>query len=71
MHTPDVTAAVRAAPIPKLVAVGAHDLWPTQQHAAYARLIGARLAVYETGHSPCETAPHQLVRDMLGLFAAR
>jgi pimeloyl-ACP methyl ester carboxylesterase len=71
MHTPDVTAAVRAASIPKLVAVGAHDLWPTQQHAAYARLIGARLAVYETGHSPCETAPHQLVRDMLGLFGAR
>jgi pimeloyl-ACP methyl ester carboxylesterase len=70
MHTPDVTAAVRAASIPKLVAVGAHDLWPTAQHAAWAELIGARLAVYETGHSPCETAPHQLVRDMLAHFAS-
>jgi pimeloyl-ACP methyl ester carboxylesterase len=71
MKTPDVTAAVRAAGIPKLVAVGAHDLWPTEQHAAYADLIGADLAVYQTGHSPCETAPHQLVRDMLEHFAAR
>ena len=71
MHTPDVTAAVRAASIPKLVAVGAHDLWPTAQHAAYAALIGARLAVYETGHAPCETAPHQLVRDMLRTFSER
>lgn len=70
MHTPDVTERVRAASIPKLVAVGSHDLWPTRQHAAYAELIGARLAVYETGHSPCETAPHQLVRDMLGSFAS-
>jgi hypothetical protein len=25
--------------------------------------------VYPTGHSPCETAPHQLVRDMQALFA--
>lgn len=70
MHTPDVTDHVRVAPIPKLVAAGAHDLWPTSQHAAYAELIGARLAVYDTGHSPCETAPHQLVRDMLALYAS-
>lgn len=68
MNTPDVTALVRAAAIPKLVAVGAHDLWPTEQHAQYALAIGADLAVYQTGHSPCETAPHQLVRDMLRMF---
>jgi pimeloyl-ACP methyl ester carboxylesterase len=68
MATPDFTGAVRQAPIPKLVAVGQHDLWPTSQHAFYAERIGARIAVYRTGHSPCETAPHQLVRDMLGLF---
>lgn len=71
MRTPDVAAHVRATAIPKLVAVGAHDLWPTSQHAAYAERIGARLAVYETGHSPCETAPHQLVHDMLAIFAER
>lgn len=70
MTTPDFAEAVAAASVPKLVAVGAHDLWPTEQHSAYARRIRARLAVYATGHSPCETAPHQLVRDMLALFAA-
>jgi pimeloyl-ACP methyl ester carboxylesterase len=68
MSTPDITGIVRAAGIPKLVAVGAHDLWPTEQHADYAERIGADLAVYKTGHSPCETAPHQLVRDMLRAF---
>ena len=61
--------AVRAASVPTLVATGAHDLWPTEQYVAYARRIGAQVAVYETGHSPCETAPHQLVRDMLAMFA--
>jgi pimeloyl-ACP methyl ester carboxylesterase len=70
MHTPDVTVAVGSAAIPKLVAVGEHDLWPTAQHAAYAAKIRAGLAVYDTGHSPCETAPHQLVRDMLAHFGA-
>ena len=69
MATPDVTSAVRAVRIPKLVAVGAHDLWPSAQYAAHARRISARLALYATGHSPCETAPHQLVRDMLAVFA--
>ena len=57
-----------AAPVPKLVAVGEHDLWPRELHERFAREIGARFAVYPTGHSPCETAPHQLVRDMLALF---
>lgn len=66
---PDVRAEVAASPVPKLVAVGSHDLWPTELHAALAERIGARLVVYPTGHSPCETAPHQLARDMLALFA--
>jgi pimeloyl-ACP methyl ester carboxylesterase len=70
MHTPDLRSVVTASTIPKLVAVGEHDLWPTELHAAHATAIGARLAVYPTGHSPCETAPHQLVRDMLALFEA-
>jgi pimeloyl-ACP methyl ester carboxylesterase len=71
MTMPDVADEVAATDIPKLIAVGEQDLWPTAQHAAYAERIGARLAVYATGHAPCETAPHQLVRDMLALFAQR
>lgn len=71
MATPDFADAVAAAGIPKLIAVGEQDLWPTAQHAAYAERIGAELAVYPTGHAPCETAPHQLVRDMLRMFDAR
>ncbi|WP_420837060.1 alpha/beta fold hydrolase [Agromyces badenianii] len=69
MRTPDLRAGLTAAHVPKLVAVGEHDLWPRELHERFAREIGARLAVYPTGHSPCETAPHQLVRDMLELFA--
>lgn len=68
MATPDVRAELAATPIPKLVAVGEHDLWPHALHERSARELGARLASYSTGHSPCETAPHQLVRDMLALF---
>jgi pimeloyl-ACP methyl ester carboxylesterase len=67
-RAPDLRAVLAAAPIPKLVAVGEHDLWPLGLHAALAEEIGARLAVYRTGHSPCETAPHQLVRDLLALY---
>ena len=54
--------------IPVLIATGDHDLWPTHLHAANAKALRARLAVYRTGHSPCETAPHQLGRDMIALF---
>ena len=67
-RAPDVRDAVAASPVPKLVAVGSHDLWPTELHASFAERIGARLVVYRTGHSPCETAPHQLARDMISLF---
>jgi pimeloyl-ACP methyl ester carboxylesterase len=67
-RAPDLRDVVAASPVPKLVAVGSHDLWPTDLHAAFAERIGARLVVYRTGHSPCETAPHQLARDMIELF---
>ncbi|WP_246139956.1 alpha/beta fold hydrolase [Protaetiibacter larvae] len=67
-HAPDAAGAVRATGIPTLVATSAHDLWPVERYALLAERLGARLAVYETGHSPCETTPHQLVRDMLALF---
>jgi pimeloyl-ACP methyl ester carboxylesterase len=63
--TPDLRSELAAATIPKLVAVGEHDLWPLAAHASFAEAIHARLAVYRTGHSPCETTPNQLVRDML------
>jgi pimeloyl-ACP methyl ester carboxylesterase len=69
MAMPDIADEVAGIGIPKLIAVGERDLWPTEQHAAYAERIGARMVVYPTGHAPCETAPHQLVRDMLTLFA--
>lgn len=69
MRAPDVREELAASPIPRLVAVGEHDLWPLELHAEFAERIGARIAVYRTGHSPCETAPHQLNRDLLELFA--
>lgn len=68
-RAPDLDAALAASGIPKLVAVGEHDLWPLRLHRDFAAAIGAALAVYPTGHSPCETSPHQLVRDLLALYA--
>jgi pimeloyl-ACP methyl ester carboxylesterase len=68
MATPDMSGGVAASGIPKLIAVGEEDLWPGEQHAQYAARIGARMATYPTGHAPCESAPHQLARDMLALF---
>jgi len=67
-HAPDAAGAVRVARVPSLVATSSHDLWPVARYALLAERLGARLAVYDTGHSPCETTPHQLVRDMLELF---
>ncbi len=67
-RAPDVAAALRATGVPTLVATSEHDLWPLARYAAFAERVGARIAVYRTGHSPCETTPHQLVRDMLRLF---
>ena len=69
MNVPDIAGEVAASGIPKFIAVGEQDLWPEEQHRWYADRIGASIAVYPTGHAPCETAPHQLVRDMLALFA--
>lgn len=68
-HTPDLRTVLAETPIPKFVAVGAHDLWPIVQHEEFARAIGADFAVYTTGHSPCETTPNQLNRDVLAMFA--
>ncbi|MBF4995055.1 alpha/beta hydrolase [Arthrobacter gandavensis] len=67
-HVPDVRSQLAGQPLPKLVAVGEHDVWPNRVHAGFARAIKGRLAVYRGGHSPCETAPHQLARDLLALY---
>lgn len=67
-HTPDLAPVLSRSSLPKLVAVGEHDLWPARLHADFARSLGAELAVYPSGHSPCETSPNQLCRDLLTLF---
>ena len=68
-NAPDASAAVRVSGRPVLVVTSTHDLWPVARYALHAERLGARLVVYDTGHSPCETTPHQLVRDMRALFA--
>ena len=67
-RAPDVRGVLAASALPKLVAVGEHDLWPSHLHREFAESIGARLAVYATGHSPCETAPNELVLDLLETY---
>lgn len=71
MQTPDFRPTLAGSDLPKLVAVGQHDLWPREVHQSFADTIDARFAVYPTGHSPCETTPHQLVRDLLDLYEQR
>jgi pimeloyl-ACP methyl ester carboxylesterase len=68
-RAPALDDVLAASGIPLLVAVGEHDLWPSDLHRQFADRIGAALAVYPTGHSPCETTPHQLVDDLLALYA--
>jgi pimeloyl-ACP methyl ester carboxylesterase len=68
-NVPDLRSLLADAALPKFVAVGEHDLWPLQLHRLFAQAIGARIAVYRGGHSPCETSPHQFSRDLLALYA--
>jgi pimeloyl-ACP methyl ester carboxylesterase len=67
-RVPDVTARLRRAPFPVAIAVGTGDLWPLAASRRFAERLGATMAVYRTGHSPCETAPYQLSRDLIALF---
>lgn len=67
-NAPDLRKPLAKTEFPKLVAVGEHDLWPIALHRRFARSINAALAVYRAGHSPCETSPHQLSRDLLVLY---
>lgn len=64
-RTPNHRERLRAASVPKLVAVGEHDLWPRDIHRGFAEAIDAEFVVYKTGHSPCETTPYQLSWDMM------
>ncbi|MFE6996882.1 alpha/beta fold hydrolase [Microbacterium sp. NPDC057659] len=68
-RTPDLDERLRASGIPMLVAAGARDVWPDAAHRAFAERIGAKVLILPTGHSPCETAPHQLTVAMQELFA--
>jgi len=65
---PDLRPLLRRAPIPLLVAVGRDDLWPSGLHRHFAAGIGAEFREYRTGHSPNETTPHELARDLLALY---
>lgn len=67
-RTPDLADALRATALPILVATGTGDVWHTETHEAFAGRLGARSLVLPTGHSPCETAPHQLTEAMLDLM---
>lgn len=67
-RTPDVEPALRATGIPVLVAAGRHDLWSADAHRQFARRLGARVAIYPAGHSPGETTPYELARDLVAFF---
>lgn len=69
-HAPDYRAVIAAAPVPKFVAVGSNDVWPLEMHTRFARDIGARVTVYQTGHSPSESCPEELSRDLRTIFTA-
>ena len=69
-HAPDLRPVLAAASLPKFVAVGEHDLWPLALHRRFAQTIGARIAVYRGGHSPSETSPHQMSRDLIALYSS-
>lgn len=67
-QTPDLAAPLRATGIPVLVATGAGDVFRAEDHRAFAERLGAALLVLPTGHSPCETTPHQLTEAMRDLM---
>lgn len=67
-RTPDYSAELRASGLPMLVAAGTGDVWHHTAHRAFAERLGARTLILPTGHSPCETAPHQLTEAMLQMM---
>ena len=69
--SPDLSRRLAELDIPVLLTTGSHDLWPLELHQQRAEQIGASTAFYCTGHSPCETTPNQLTRDMIALFEGK
>jgi pimeloyl-ACP methyl ester carboxylesterase len=67
-HTPDLAARLRATGIPLLIVTGTGDVWRADAHRAFAESLAAEVLVLPTGHSPCETAPHQLTEAMQDLM---
>ena len=68
MTTPNLYQPLRDSAVPKLVVAGEHDLWRVKLYRRFAKRIGAAVAIYATGHSPCETTPHQLALDLVQLY---
>jgi len=68
LRTPDLDDRMRATGIPVFVIAGTHDLWRVDEHRAFARRLGARVAIYPAGHSPGETTPYELCRDLVAFY---
>ncbi|MFA5606139.1 MAG: alpha/beta fold hydrolase [Leucobacter sp.] len=66
-RTPDFSSLSETG-LPLLLAAGTGDVWPDRLHREYAHRLGARFLLLNTGHSPCETTPHQLTEAMLDLM---
>ena len=71
MTMPDIADQVAAIDIPKFIAVGEQTCGRRRSTSRTPSASARGIAVYPTGHAPCETAPHQLVRDMRALFEER
>ncbi|WP_298228778.1 alpha/beta hydrolase [Gryllotalpicola sp.] len=69
MRTPDLRVRLRDRALPVLVAAGTKDLWRARTYRRHAKRMGAENAILATGHSPCETTPHELAFHMRSLFA--
>ncbi len=68
MNIPDLNGSVRAANVPLMVGAGAGDLWSLKKHRDHAESIGATFREYQAGHSPAESAPDDLLRDLVQFY---
>ena len=69
MRVPDIEDKLLVSGIPMLVTAGHGDLWTAARHRAFAERIGATVRIYDTGHSPMETTPREMARDVLAFLA--
>lgn len=68
MDSPEIASDLAASGVPTMIATGTNDLWKQTLHKEFADAVGGQAHFYRTGHSPCETTPNQLCRDMMSLF---